>query len=49
MVHSQTVIKNYEWRMMGLSGRQARKEWLEWGSESVGRRVNRVPGGGPLL
>ena len=49
MVRAQTVIKIVNGGCWGLSGRQAQKEWLVWGSDSVGRCASRAPGGGALL
>ena len=49
MVCAQTVIKIVNEGCWGLSGRQAQKEWLVWGNDSVGRCASRAPGGGALL
>ena len=49
MVRAQTVIKIVNGGCWDLSRRQAQKEWLILGSESVGMCVSRAPGGGALL
>ena len=49
MVCAQTVIKIVNGGCWGLSGRQAQKEWLVWGSESVGRCTSRAPGEGAII
>ena len=46
---AQTVIKIVNGGCWGLSGRQAQKEWLVWGSDSAGRCASRAPGGLALL
>ena len=45
-VNSDKIVNGGCW---GISGRQAQKEWLVWGSDSVGRCASRAPGGGALL